>query len=72
MAIYTIIAQAIDGSEVMLSLSDQSPGFQVDYHNGRMTGAQIKAATDTAPGSVAVKMFDNQPGLPVLSVSVED
>ena len=51
-----------------MSMSSESLGPQVDG-GLRMTGAEIKAATDAGgPGSVRAKMFDNAPGLPVLSV----
>ena len=68
MAIYTLTLQAADGSETTMSMSSESLGPQVDG-GLRMTGAEIKAATDAGgPGSVRAKMFDNAPGLPVLSV----
>ena len=68
MAIYTMTLQAADGSETTMSMSSESLGPQV-AGGLRMTGAEIKAATDAGgPGSVRVRMFDNDAGLPVLSV----
>lgn len=74
--LYTINMQAKDGSTVKMTLSDASPGPQV-AGGQRMTAVQIKALVDPdatppgAPGAVTVKMFDNDLGLPVLSVVEE-
>jgi len=74
--IYTINMQAADGSIIKMSLSDTSPGPQV-AGGLRMTAAQIKAMVDPdaippgVPGAVCAKLFDNDAGLPVLSVVEE-
>lgn len=65
MATYTLTLQAADSSQITMGASTAST---IETTGGlRMSPAAIKEVVD-AGGSVCVKLFDNTPGLPVLSV----
>ena len=65
MATYTLTLQAADSSEVVMGATDAS---MIETNGGlRMSPAAIKVLVD-AGDTICVKLFDNAPGLPVLSV----